>query len=76
MLRTDVGGVDSDEGRVHVRQQNVVAHDQAHFAPYEADHGRRAIDLESRPLVLRAHRAQQVAVRLAPQAAGYQDTPR
>lgn len=66
--------VDLDAGRVHVRQQIVVADHQAYFAPRtKSDHGRRTIDLDAKTVgVLRAHRAHQVAVRLAA-GPGYQD---
>lgn len=66
--------VDLDTGRVNVRQQYVVADHQAYFAPRtKSDHGRRTIDLDTKTTaILRAHRAQQVAWRLAA-GAGYQD---
>jgi integrase len=66
--------VDLDEGRVNVRQQYVVADHVAYFAPRtKSDHGRRTIDLDAKTTaILRTHRAQQVAGRLAA-GAGYQD---
>jgi integrase len=66
--------VDLDAGRVHVRQQIVVADHQAYFAPRtKSDHDRRTIDLDAKTVgILRAHRAQQVAMRLAA-GPGYQD---
>ena len=66
--------VDLETGRVNVRQQLVVADHAAYFAPRtKSDHGRRAIDLDAKTTaVLRAHRSQQVAERLAV-GAGYED---
>jgi integrase len=66
--------LDLDAGRVNVRQQYVVADHVAYFAPRtKSDHGRRTIDLDGKTTaILRAHRAQQVAGRLAA-GAGYQD---
>ncbi len=66
--------IDLETGRVNVRQQYVVADHQAYFAPRtKSDHGRRTIDLDSKTTaLLRAHRAHQVAGRLAT-GAGYQD---